>query len=59
MNKNTSQGEINHSYSPVPPACYQMTMLVGFAESCVGRIRRYSLSISFHRGSLCSYITGV
>jgi hypothetical protein len=35
-------------FSPVPPACYQMTLLVGFPEYSGGRIR--SLPTSFHDG---------
>jgi hypothetical protein len=41
----------------VPPACYQVTVLVGLPESYGGRIRSFSLSTSFHRSLSWSYIT--
>jgi hypothetical protein len=39
--------------SPVPPACYQITLLVGLSEFWWS----FPLSTSFHHGSPCSYIT--
>jgi hypothetical protein len=42
---------------PIPPACYQMTVLVGLPESSSGRIRSLPLLASYHHGSVCSYIT--
>jgi len=44
--------------SPIPPACYQMTLLVGLLESSGGRIRSFPLSTSsLHHGSPWSYVT--
>jgi hypothetical protein len=43
--------------SPVPPACYQITLLVGMPGSSVGLIRSFTLSTSFHHASPCSHIT--
>jgi hypothetical protein len=43
--------------SPVPSACYQITLPVGLPESSGGRITSFPLSISFQHGSPWSYIT--
>jgi hypothetical protein len=44
-------------HSPVPPACYQITVLVGMPGSSGGLIRSFTLSTSFHHASPCSHIT--
>jgi hypothetical protein len=53
----TSQGKIHNFLRKFLLLCWQMTMLVGLPESSGWRIRSFRLSISFHHGSRCSYIT--
>jgi hypothetical protein len=49
-------GRPNPSFpSPVSPACYQMTLLVGLPENSGGQIRSFPLSTLFHHGSPCSH----
>jgi hypothetical protein len=42
--------------SPLPPARYQITLLIRFSESSGGRIRYFPL-LPYHHGSPCSFIT--
>jgi hypothetical protein len=42
---------------PIPPACYQVTLLVGLLESSGVQIRSFSMLTSLHHGSPFSYIT--
>jgi hypothetical protein len=41
--------------SPIPPACYLMTLLVGLPERSGGQVSS-PLSVSFHHGSPNSYV---
>jgi hypothetical protein len=43
--------------SPIIPACYQMTMLVGLPESSGRWVRSFPLSTLFYHGFPCSYVT--
>jgi hypothetical protein len=49
----------NYSFlSPISPACYKITVLIGLPETSGGRVRSFLLSTSaFQHGSPCSYIT--
>jgi hypothetical protein len=42
---------------PIPPACYQVTLLVGLPESSDGQISSFPLSTSFRHVSPCTYMT--
>jgi hypothetical protein len=47
MNKNISHGQNSSFPSPVLPACYLITLLVGLPESSGGRMRSFPLSTSW------------